>query len=107
MHHSKLPIASKCEPTGVMVEEGKTYAWCTCGLTDKPPFCDASHKVCWTEDEEGNNIKHFVSHKFIAEKTEEVWLCNCKHTSTPPFCDGTHHEVKKKVEAGEATVKHA
>jgi len=106
MHHSKLPIASKCEPTAVMVEAGKTYSWCTCGLTDKPPFCDASHKACWTTDEEGNMQMHFKSLKFTPEESGEVWLCNCKQTSTPPYCDGTHHEVKKKVAGGELIQKH-
>jgi CDGSH-type Zn-finger protein len=93
MHHTQLPKAAKCEPTAVQVEEGKTYAWCTCGLSDKQPLCDGAHKACWTENESGEFEKHFVSLKFTAEKTEEVWLCNCKHTKTPPFCDGSHRQV--------------
>lgn len=93
MHHTQLPKAAKCEPTAVQVEEGKTYAWCTCGLSEKQPLCDGAHKACWTENESGELEKHFVSLKFTAEKTEEVWLCNCKHTKTPPFCDGSHRQV--------------
>ncbi|HSR38341.1 MAG TPA: CDGSH iron-sulfur domain-containing protein [Phnomibacter sp.] len=94
MDYKKLPVPAKCEPAAVMVEAGKTYAWCTCGLSEKQPFCDAAHKQCWTEDENGEVQKHFVSLKFTAEKTEEVWLCQCKQTKTPPFCDSSHRNVK-------------
>jgi CDGSH-type Zn-finger protein len=93
----KMPNVYKCEPTAVQVEEGKTYAWCTCGLSEKQPLCDGSHKACWTTDEQGEITKHFVSLKFTAEKNEEVWLCNCKHTTTPPFCDGTHKKVAAEL----------
>ena len=31
-------------PIGVNVLEGKSYYWCTCGLSVKQPFCDGSHK---------------------------------------------------------------
>ena len=27
-------------PIGVNVLEGKSYFWCTCGLSVKQPFCD-------------------------------------------------------------------
>ena len=28
----------------VEVEQGKSYYWCSCGMSSKQPFCDASHK---------------------------------------------------------------
>ena len=31
-------------PIGVDVVEGKSYFWCTCGISAKQPFCDGSHK---------------------------------------------------------------
>ena len=31
-------------PIGIDVVEGKNYAWCSCGLSKKQPFCDNSHK---------------------------------------------------------------
>ena len=31
-------------PIGINVLEGKSYYWCTCGLSAKQPFCDGSHK---------------------------------------------------------------
>lgn len=69
-------------PIEVDLEEGKTYYFCTCGKSDKQPFCDGSHSG--TE---------FKSHPFTAEKTGKAWLCMCKHTEKTPFCDGTHSKV--------------
>ena len=31
-------------PIGVDVIEGKLYFWCSCGESQKQPFCDGSHK---------------------------------------------------------------
>ena len=28
----------------VIVEQGKSYYWCSCGKSSKQPFCDGSHK---------------------------------------------------------------
>jgi CDGSH-type Zn-finger protein len=38
------PHIAKKEPAGLTLEAGKTYAWCACGLSQKQPFCDGSHK---------------------------------------------------------------
>ena len=32
------------EPVAINVVVGKNYAWCSCGLSKKQPFCDNSHK---------------------------------------------------------------
>ena len=79
------PKIAACEPSLVKLEKGKTYAWCTCGLSEKQPFCDGRHKTI----EEGQ----FRSIKFVAEEDTEVWLCRCKHTGNPPYCDGTHNTL--------------
>ncbi|MFP5041415.1 CDGSH iron-sulfur domain-containing protein [Parasediminibacterium sp. JCM 36343] len=79
-------------PTSIVVEKGKTYAWCTCGLSAKNPFCDGSHKTLATE-EDGQLNMPFKSLKFTAEEDGEVWLCNCKHTKNAPFCDGSHKTI--------------
>lgn len=79
-----FPIEAKCEPACVNVEGGKTYAWCTCGLSEKQPFCDGKHKKI-----EGTP---YASLKVTFEKNEEVWLCQCKKTKNPPFCDGSHNK---------------
>jgi len=80
-----FPRAAACEPACVKVEAGKTYAWCTCGLSEKQPFCDGAHKRI-----EGMPYK---SLKVTFEKDEEVWLCQCKQTKNPPFCDGSHRQI--------------
>ncbi len=83
------PTIAQKFPAAVKVEKGKTYAWCTCGLSEKQPFCDGKHKTLATE-ENGETIMPFKSLKFTAEEDGEVWLCQCKHTKNPPFCDGSH-----------------
>jgi CDGSH-type Zn-finger protein len=83
------PFPAECHPIAIKVEPGKTYSWCTCGLSEKQPFCDSRHKYI-------DNMP-FRSLKVVFDKEEEVWFCQCKMTSTPPFCDGTHHEVKKTM----------
>ena len=67
-------------PYKINLEQGKTYFWCSCGLSDKQPFCDGSHK------KEGK----FKSVKLTATETKEVFFCGCKKTKNPPFCDGSH-----------------
>jgi CDGSH iron-sulfur domain-containing protein 3 len=84
-----LPKIAECAPACVKVEAGKIYAWCTCGLSEKQPFCDGSHKHI-----EGMPYK---SMKVEFEKDGEVWLCQCKHTKNPPYCDGTHNALKEKT----------
>ncbi len=67
------------KPVEVELEEGKRYFFCTCGQSEKQPFCDGSHS--------GTD---FSPHIFEAEKSGKAWLCACKKTSNKPFCDGTH-----------------
>ena len=93
-----LPKVAKTEPAGFTPEPGKIYAWCSCGLSNKQPFCDGSHKqIETTVNTEGETVMPFKSLKFQCEQAEEVWLCQCKQTKTPPYCDGSHHECKKPV----------
>ena len=80
-----LPKVFKAEPTAVTVEKGKTYAWCTCGLSEKNPFCDGAHK--------GIDEMPFKSLKITAEEDGELWLCNCKQSKNPPYCDGSHNSI--------------
>ena len=84
-----FPRIAHCEPIGIVVEPGKIYSWCSCGLTEKTPFCDSNHK----------NIEDtpFKSVKVQFDKAEEVWFCQCKQTKTPPFCDGSHKKVEKLI----------
>ena len=63
------------------VEKGKNYAWCSCGLSKKQPFCDGSHK-----DSEFSPII------YKAEETKKMFFCACKQTNDQPFCDGSHNK---------------
>ena len=81
-----LPKISECFPISLIVEPGKVYSWCSCGLTGQSPFCDSNHKRI-----EGLPFK---SVKVVFDKVEEVMFCQCKQTKTPPFCDRTHESIK-------------
>ena len=72
-------VVAQKSPYGVDVEEGKTYAWCSCGKSANQPFCDGSH--------EGSGFKP-VSYK--ADKTGTVFFCGCKKTKDTPLCDDSH-----------------
>lgn len=74
-------IAGKA-PIKVELEEGKNYAWCSCGLSKNEPFCDGSH-----------NGTEFSPVRFKAEETKTAYLCNCKQSDSPQFCDGSHNKL--------------
>ena len=65
-------------PAEVAVECGKTYWWCACGLSQKQPFCDGSHKGT-----------PFTPLPYQASETGRKWFCVCKQTKNRPFCDCT------------------
>lgn len=75
----ELPKRAGDSPIAVELEEGKKYAWCSCGLSENQPFCDGKHK--------GSGMAPKV---FTAEKSETKYLCTCKQTKNPSFCDGSH-----------------
>lgn len=60
----------------IVVERGKTYWWCSCGLSKRQPFCDGSHK----------GTGHLPV-RYEPKKTESQVFCVCKRTRTPPLCD--------------------
>lgn len=80
-----FPKSAAPTPVKVSVEPGKIYAWCTCGISQKQPFCDGGHKAI-----EGNPFK---SMKVEFEEAKEVWFCQCKQTKNPPYCDGSHNNL--------------
>jgi CDGSH iron-sulfur domain-containing protein 3 len=38
-----VPTIAQKGPYPVQVEAGKSYYWCSCGLSKSQPFCDGSH----------------------------------------------------------------
>ena len=77
---SEPTIAAKA-PTVLELEAG-TYYWCTCGDSQKQPYCDGSHK--------GTG---FTPMAFELTEKKTVALCLCKHTGNSPYCDGAHGKL--------------
>ncbi len=77
----KGEIAQKA-PIPVEVEAGKTYWWCTCGLSARQPFCDGSHKPT-----------AFVPLTYEAAESKTLYFCACKQTANAPLCDGAHNRI--------------
>lgn len=73
------PTIAQKSPLPVAVEAGRTYYWCTCGMSTTQPFCNGAHKG-----------SEFAPLAFTATDTKTAYLCGCKHTTTAPFCDGSH-----------------
>lgn len=73
------PVRASDTPYIVDVIAGKTYYWCSCGKSQKQPFCDGSHKG-----------SEFSPLAYQAPKTTKAYFCGCKATAKSPLCDGTH-----------------
>lgn len=74
-----LPKRAKNGPYRVTLEANKKYAWCSCGLSEKQPFCDGAHR--------GTDFKPVI---FELNETREMLVCGCKRTKNKPYCDGSH-----------------
>jgi CDGSH iron-sulfur domain-containing protein 3 len=74
------PVIAQKGPYQIALESGKPYFWCTCGRSQKQPFCDGSHK--------GTS---FQPQRFTVDKSATYNLCGCKTTDDKPFCDGAHN----------------
>ncbi len=76
------PVVAAKKPCLVTLKKGRRYMWCTCGLSQKQPFCDGAHK--------GTGMEPLI---FKAEADESVLLCACKQTRSGPYCDGAHNNL--------------
>jgi CDGSH-type Zn-finger protein len=70
---------AKNAPYPVEVIKGQSYFWCTCGLSESQPFCDASHQRT-----------DMTPLEFVATESKTVYFCGCKQSANAPLCDGTH-----------------
>ncbi len=77
-----LPRVDCVEPALVALEASRRYAWCSCGLSKKQPFCDGSHA--------GTDWLPLL---FTAKRTQLDWICTCKFTAQPPYCDAAHNRL--------------
>ncbi len=79
----ELPKIAAKVPVKVDITEGKKYAYCTCGLSDKQPFCNGAHK--------GSEFRPIVC---TPEQSKTVHFCQCKQSKNPNgFCDGSHKSL--------------
>ena len=85
----KLPKIATKAPIKVEVEAGKKYFWCSCGLSQKQPFCDGSHKAHINED----GTSKMRSVVFEATESKTIYFCGCKHSKKIAICDGTHSSL--------------
>eukprot|EP00997_Jenningsia_sp_PLL12_P005816 NODE_2350_length_940_cov_69.074074_g1931_i0.p2 GENE.NODE_2350_length_940_cov_69.074074_g1931_i0~~NODE_2350_length_940_cov_69.074074_g1931_i0.p2 ORF type:complete len:118 (-),score=3.41 NODE_2350_length_940_cov_69.074074_g1931_i0:228-581(-) len=80
LEQNPIPVSPRIGP--YVIEDplygSKNYFWCSCGLSQKQPFCDRSHKGT-----------KFAPVKFsLDEKVERMVICGCKLSSKAPYCDG-------------------
>jgi len=76
------PVVAQKAPYLVEVEAGKTYYWCSCGLSKNQPFCDGSHK--------GTELTPLP---YVATETKKVAMCGCKYSKAGQLCDGSHKSL--------------
>ena len=81
------PHSPQRGPYPVMVEEGRAYRWCSCGLSADQPWCDDSH--------EGTGFEPI---EFVAPISAEFYMCGCKGSDNKPYCFGncTGHAARAK-----------
>ncbi|MEE8296176.1 MAG: CDGSH iron-sulfur domain-containing protein [Sphingomonadales bacterium] len=80
-----LPKVAKTSHYLTEVKPDRIYWWCACGLSEKQPFCDGSHK--------GTGLAPV---KFQTGVADKVYFCGCKASKNAPLCDGTHKELKQE-----------
>lgn len=81
-----LPKIVTKAPMKVEVEAGKKYFWCSCGLSQKQPFCDGAHKAHNNADG-SSKMKSVI---YEASENKVVYFCGCKHSKKGVLCDGAH-----------------
>ncbi len=74
----KGQVAGKA-PQMEQLEDGKHYAWCSCGKSESQPWCNGAHKD-----------SGFTPTIFQVEEPKMGAICMCKQTNNPPYCDGSH-----------------
>jgi CDGSH iron-sulfur domain-containing protein 3 len=76
------PVLTQKAPYHVDVEAGKKYYYCTCGLSEKQPFCDMAHK--------GTDFKPTL---YETDESKTVYFCGCRASKNGPLCDRAHKDL--------------
>ena len=84
-----LPVIATKSSFKIAVKKGKQYAWCSCGLSKKQPFCDGLHRQYKNAD----NTPIMKPVIFEATKDEVIKFCGCKKSKKGLFCDSTHKKL--------------
>lgn len=66
-------------PFKIEVKKGDKKAFCQCGKTATPPYCDGSHK--------GGAVGPC---RVAFEEDRMISICGCGKSSKMPYCDGSH-----------------
>jgi len=77
-----IPVAPQKGPKAVELVANKKYFYCTCGLSEKLPFCDSAH----TE----TDMRPIM---FDVEQSKTFYICTCRNSKKVPFCDGSHNAI--------------
>ncbi len=85
---AELPVSPQVGPYEVPVEEGREYAWCSCGLSRSQPWCDGSHR--------GTGFQPI---KFVAPLSALFAMCGCKRSQNAPYCFGNCRGVQRGGDA--------
>ena len=76
---------SKRNAPYVVEEQPGRKAWCSCGESEKQPYCDGAHA------RKNTGMRPIAVE--IAEPKTVAW-CGCKQSGNKPYCDGTHAKLK-------------
>ena len=77
------PKVAQKSPYAIELEQGKKYAWCSCGRSSKQPFCDGAHR--------GTDFKPVV---FTADENSKPHIyADVRQRPKDPFCDGSHSKL--------------
>lgn len=66
----------------VVKQVSKSKAYCMCGRTRNPPFCDGSHVAT-----------SIVPRVIEVESPRTMAICSCWKSKNRPYCDGTHGRI--------------
>ena len=77
----KDPKIAQKMPYVMDMKAGK-YAFCTCGESNKQPFCDGKHA--------GGEFRPEI---MVLEEDKKIAWCGCKNSKKGAFCDGTHSKI--------------